>query len=108
METKDPHRNKDHAARLHLVSVKQQVDEGKQEVAKNEAHADPPPSSLLTHIVPEGFFGNIGVIDQEILGEADVSPKYSESQHKAAKVVEVAPFEQTCQGSVLINLIQTN
>ena len=72
-------------------------------MTEDQAHAHPPPTVkaavkiLFTYVIPESFLRYIGTVDQEILRETDVSPKYGEGQHHAGDVITVRLFEYTLE-----------
>ena len=82
MEDQNPANNKQKAWANDLVTVKKEVEERKEKVPENEAHADPKPARTLPRVgidfadgVPEGLLGNVGAVNEEILGKADVGPE---------------------------------
>ena len=70
-------------------------------MTEDQAHTHPPPTVkgaikiLFTYVIPEGFLGYVGTVDEEILRETDVSPKYSEGQHHAGDVITMRLFKDT-------------
>ena len=72
---------------LHIDS--QQDEKRHKEMAENDDLADPKPSvplagtrTNLAQDVPERFFGDIGVPDDEILSKGDVGVKYREREQQ--------------------------
>ena len=69
--------------------------EWQQKVAKHEEHAAPPPIALFAQRIPEGFLGQIGIPDDQILREVDVGIKHGEGQHQHADVMKLAAADKS-------------
>ena len=73
------------AVGLHLVLVPEEAKEGDEEVPEDENHGHGEPAGAqarigvdFTNDVPEGFLGDVGGVDEEVLGEADIGPEDGE------------------------------
>src|SRR5438874_2512273 len=57
-------------------------------MAEDENHSDVPPGTVFALHVPECFFWNAGIPDQEILGERDVGVKNGKSEEQHTGVMK--------------------
>ncbi len=91
-----------------LVAIPEQPEEGHKEVGIDQSTADNIPSvgdailSDFPNDVPESHLGNVGVVDEEELGETDVGPEDGEGQHEAAQQIGMRRLEDTVQAVVFL------
>ncbi len=78
----------EHEPELQFDVNAQERQKWQEEMAENDKQADVPPGPLLAPDVPEGFLGNVGVPDDEILEEGDVSVEHGEREHQRADEIE--------------------
>lgn len=96
----DPRSHDLHPLLAHLGRVADETKERHEEVTEEKEHTHPFPLIGLTRavlnftdIIPEGFFRDIGVPDQEVLGESHVSPEHGESERQHADRIPVVLIE---------------
>ena len=72
---------------IHLIAVKQKIDEWEKEMSKYQSHTYPKPSGNFTCVginladcIPKGLLWNICTVNKEVLRETYIGPKYGEGQ----------------------------
>ena len=85
----DEHRGECHVGFIPTKSSGHDGQEGDKNVSRDQDQRGGFPATRLTMQVSDGFLRNIGIPDQQILTESDVSPEEDEAERKFAQVVIV-------------------
>lgn len=107
MEDQDPADDENQPWTDNLVSIKEEVEEGKEEMSENQAHADPKPTRPFacvwidfTNGIPKGFLGYVGAVDQKVLRKTNVGPKDGEGQRETGEIILVSLFVKAFEASL--------